>query len=315
VFVVPETNSDVLDGSVEDGHAPLVITVAAPHGPTQVRVWPATDPRHRPVLLACHDWTESGEVFEHLAQALDRRWTVIAPDAPGHGGTPWHEADRYHVADPLPATEAVLDRLPRLAGRAAPVVAFGHGVGALTATLMARSRPETVRHLVLEDPARSTPRRVPPRSRYRTLLYRLQGLDEDGLTAWTQRTYPDWPTPEHRSWARAIRSVDPALMDVPADWGEPLIALLADLSVPVTLIRGEPARGGWVSATAADRCAGVVAAGAEVVALPAGHHPRRQAGPEAFAAVVTALDSCDRPPTGPHPSAPSRSRRRRHHPG
>jgi pimeloyl-ACP methyl ester carboxylesterase len=267
------------------------------------------------VLLACHDWTESGEVFGTLAEALERRWTVIAPDSPGHGGTPWPRTDRYHVADHLPATEAVLDRLPRIAGRHPPVVALGHGVGALTATLMARARPGTVRHLILEDPARSTPRRVPPRSRYRTLVHQMHGLDGEELSARAERMHPDWSSAERLVWARAVGSVDPELMDAPADWGEPLICLLADLTMPVTLIRGERARGGYVSAAAARRCAQVVAAGAEVVSLPTGHHPRRQSGPDVLATVVSALDGCTRPVPAPLPRPVPRLRRRHHQPG
>src|SRR3954454_16530414 len=114
---------------------PLLARVAGPAGPVGGRVWPALEPaadvaagapgasgpkgsvrrarRRRgeagwPVLLAFHGCTDSGEVFGPLAQALGRGWTVVAPDAPGHGGTPWRGGRRYVMDDQVPAGVAVL---------------------------------------------------------------------------------------------------------------------------------------------------------------------------------------------------------------
>jgi pimeloyl-ACP methyl ester carboxylesterase len=280
--------------------SPLGVDVPTPAGRIRVHVWPAAEPAHRCVLLACHDWTEDGTVFGPLARALGHRWTVIAPDLPGHGDSPAPPARDQTpggdgpgtapvaLGDPLPVL-TVLDLLPEVAGRRAGVVLLGHGVGALTAARVAAARPGPVRHLVLEDPARATPRRVPSALRRARELHRLRAADPADRIDLTRTGHPGWVEEEYRPWARAASRIDPGHLDAPVDWGEPLLALLADVSCPVTLIRGEPAAGGWMSGTAAHRCTAACRAGAEVVALPAGHHPRRQAREPYLVALAVAL--------------------------
>lgn len=268
----------------------LTVRVPTPDGWVNVRVWPADAPvAGRPVLFTCHGWTDSGEVFGPLATALGRRWTIVAPDAPGHGGTPWTPTASYEVAEHALGAIAVLDALPAVAGRRAPVVAFGHSMGALTAARVATARPDVVRHLVLEEPARTTPRQVPSPARTRATVQALQAVDHAGRLAQLALVHPRWPADEADPWARSRAEVDLAQFDVPVDWGEPLIALLADVACPVTIVRGEPARGGQVSKTGARRCGAACRAGAEVIALAAGHNPRREARKPFVTALVAVL--------------------------
>src|SRR5438876_652242 len=85
-------------------------------GWTTSMAWPADPPDATgPVLLACHGWTDSAAVFDPLVHTLRRRWTVIAPDAPGHGGTPLRDGD-YVIADHAVAVLAVLEAMPRIPG-------------------------------------------------------------------------------------------------------------------------------------------------------------------------------------------------------
>jgi pimeloyl-ACP methyl ester carboxylesterase len=258
-------------------------------GPVSVHVWPARDGAdRRPVLLCCHGWTDSGAVFGPLAAALGRRWTVIAPDAPGHGGTPWPPAPRFRVADHAVGALAVLDRLPEVAGRRAGVVVLGHSMGALTAARLAAARPDVVRHLVLEDPARAVLRRTRSATSMRSRVGELRALDLPALIARGRAESPDWSPDEWEPWAGSKRVASLPALSVPVDWGEPLPALLADVVCPVTLVHGSLSRGGVVSPVAARRCAAACRAGCEVVALDAGHHPRRQAR-EPFVAVLASV--------------------------
>ncbi len=276
---------------MDDDRDCLAVRVTTATGPVQVRVFPTRTEggARRPVLFGCHGWTDSGEVFGPLAEALGRRWTVVAPDAPGHGGTPWPPAPRLVIADHAPGALAVLDRLPELHGRRSSVVLHGHSMGALTAARLAAARPGIVRHLVLEDPARSTPRRSPSSPQMRVWLRRLQRSDHADRVAQLKESNPDWPPDESGAWARSKIETDARQLDVPADWGEPLMALLSDVACPVTIIRGDPGRGGHVSATAARRCAAACPGGAEVIALPAGHNPRREARTQFVAALAAVL--------------------------
>jgi pimeloyl-ACP methyl ester carboxylesterase len=183
---------------------------------------------------------------------------------------------------------AVLDRLPQVAGVRADVIVLGHSMGALTAARVAAARPDIVRHLLLEDPARASLRRGPSAASMRVATAELQALDHAALVAFGHRRNPTWAPDEYEPWARSKHEMSLEALSVPVDWGEPLVELLADVPVPVTLVHGQPAQGGLVSAVAARRCAGACRGGCEVVGLDCGHHPRREAR-EPFIAVLASL--------------------------
>jgi pimeloyl-ACP methyl ester carboxylesterase len=214
---------------------------------------------------------------------------VVALDAPGHGGTPWTHGPVYSVPEHVADAVAVLDALPQVNRRRAPVVAFGHSMGALTAARLAAARPAAVVRLVLEEPARTTPRRAPSTLVMQAWLRRLRETDHAGRLDYLRREHRDWPADEHEPWARSKEEVDPNQLEAKVDWGESLVVLLSEVACPVTLVRGEPARGGLVSRTAALRCATVCAGGAEVIKLVAGHNPRREARPPFVAALADVL--------------------------
>jgi pimeloyl-ACP methyl ester carboxylesterase len=301
-----------VDLDSERGDA-LVAHVAGAGGRVRVRVWPALDPdaddpagslvrrrrrrkgeSGRPVLLAFHGWTDAGEVFGPLAEALGRRWTVIAPDAPGHGGTPWPAAPEFRLDDQIVTGVAVLDALPSVGGRRSPVVALGHSMGAIPAVGVAAARPRSVRHVVLEDPVRATRHAAPSQARRRRRVRTLQELDEAGRVDLAGAEHPDWPEDELLPWARAKAEVDLAHLRVPAEWGEPLAARLAGVRCPVTVVRGVLARGGLVSAAAGRAVAAACRGGCDVVALDAGHNVRREASAP-FVATVAAVLACYEP--------------------
>jgi len=267
----------------------MIVDLGTGAGDVRVRVWPAADgAAGRPVLLAHHGWSDSGEVFGPLATALGRRWTVVAPDAPGHGGTPSPPQSRYRLAEHAPRAVAVLDRLPQVAGRRAPVVVLGHSMGGVTAARVAGARPGAVSHLVLEDPVRAALRRPAGSVALRAWTARVRLLDEAALVAEGRAQVPPWPEDELGPWARSKREMAAWPTQVPLEWGEPLVALLAEVTAPVTLVHGRVSRGGLVSSVAARRCAAACRGGCEVVPLDCGHNPRRERR-EAFIAVLASV--------------------------
>jgi pimeloyl-ACP methyl ester carboxylesterase len=199
------------------------------------------------------------------------------------------------IADHATSALAVLDALPRLLGQVGQgqrtVVAFGHSMGALTAARLAATRPALVRGLVLEDPARTTLRRNQSSEGMLTWMRGLLAGDHASRIAWVRANHPDWPEAELEPWACSKEAVDLDHLERPADWGEPLSALLSEVHCPVLIIRGEPARGGIVSRTAARRCAAACPGGAQVLALDAGHSPRREAPEEFYSALKQVLST------------------------
>ena len=283
----------------------LRTTVRTPAGEVGIHVWPARGmasnragdddaavTARRPVLVALHGWTDGGADFGPLVAQLGDRWTVVAIDAPGHGRTPWPQGrdpgTAYAVPQAAEQVAAVIDALPRVGGRQARVVLLGHSMGAVSAAAAAALRPRAVVHVVLEDPARTTARAIRNPARRRQHLARLQAMSPQQREALSRNENPQWPAEVHPVWAATKAEVDPAHLRVPIEWGEPLVALLADVTVPVTLIHGRRDRGAIVSATAARRCAAACRAGCDVVQLYAGHSLRRDA-PGPFVAVLAAV--------------------------
>jgi pimeloyl-ACP methyl ester carboxylesterase len=134
---------------------------------------PSTGP---PLVLlhgAGHDW-KAGEL---LLEALLAQWHVYAPDQRGHGASSW-TPDEYSVQ--IYATDAATF-LQTVVGT--KTVLCGHSLGGVVALLVAASRPELVRALILVDVpftldalrARLTtmPAEMPPELRVDPTLHRV----------------------------------------------------------------------------------------------------------------------------------------------
>jgi pimeloyl-ACP methyl ester carboxylesterase len=95
-----------------------------------------------PVVLL-HGWMDSGETWQFLVDSLPERWSCVAPDWRGFGGTEW-PADGYWFADYFADLEALLAQL--CPGEPARLVA--HSMGGNVATMYAGIRPKRVRWVV-----------------------------------------------------------------------------------------------------------------------------------------------------------------------
>jgi pimeloyl-ACP methyl ester carboxylesterase len=135
-------------------------SVALSGGPTLViREWGRPDGA---VILLLHDLGSSGDSWRHVAPLLGQRFRVVAIDLRGHGGSS-HTTDYSFEAMRVDIIR-LLDALGFLG-----VIAIGHSMGGLVAYLLAATRPDLVRALVLEeipppDPA-NPPHELPRRSR------------------------------------------------------------------------------------------------------------------------------------------------------
>jgi len=98
-----------------------------------------------PGLLLLHGVTRCGADWEPLFPTLAENWKVIALDQRGHGESP--RAESYLV------TDYVADAVRIVREEAdAPLVIFGHSLGAMVAAAVAAELPERVRAIILEDP-------------------------------------------------------------------------------------------------------------------------------------------------------------------
>ena len=135
-------------------------SVALPGGPNlMIREWGRPDGA---VILLLHGLTSSGDSWRHVAPLLGKRFRVVAVDLRGHGGSSW--STDYSFETMRNDIIRLLDALGFLA-----VIPVGHSMGGLVAYLLAATRPDLVRALVLEevpppDPAKP-PHQVPRRSR------------------------------------------------------------------------------------------------------------------------------------------------------
>lgn len=97
-----------------------------------------------PTIVGIHDFTATGLWFGPLAEELDGRFHLLAPDLRGRGDAHAHPPAtslQTHVDD----VSALLDSLGRRC------ILVGHGTGAVTAWMTALDRPGVVDALVLLD--------------------------------------------------------------------------------------------------------------------------------------------------------------------
>src|SRR3954465_14627300 len=118
---------------------PDALDVPVSGGSLRVATWPGTgDP-----VLAIHGITSSSRSWPFLPEALDN--PVLAPDLRGRGRSnelPGPVGMAQHAED----CAAVVD-----ASGGAPLVVVGHSMGGFVASVLAATRPDLVRALVLVD--------------------------------------------------------------------------------------------------------------------------------------------------------------------
>jgi len=100
----------------------------------------------KPPFVLAHGLTDYGLCWVALAQALERDYDLIMPDARGHGRTSAPE-DGYGYTTLAEDLCAFCDAL----GLEKPLL-MGHSMGAATVAQLAAARPDLPRAIILEDP-------------------------------------------------------------------------------------------------------------------------------------------------------------------
>ena len=99
-----------------------------------------------PPLLFVHGFSHNRQVWRDVAEGLAERFRPIALDLRGHGDSGWCPEARYAPADLADDLLRVLDAL-----EIERVIAVGHSLGGIAATLFATAHPDRVRALALVD--------------------------------------------------------------------------------------------------------------------------------------------------------------------
>lgn len=97
-------------------------------------------------VLALHGLTGHGRRWERLARTRLADVGIVAPDLRGHGRSPW--TPPWTLEAQVADLAAVLDKIA-----AQPVVVVGHSYGGNLAVRLAAESPQSVRALILLDPA------------------------------------------------------------------------------------------------------------------------------------------------------------------
>jgi len=98
-----------------------------------------------PVFLL-HGWADMGMSFQFVADAMQDKWYLIAPDWRGFGDSDW-QSDGYWFPDYLADIESIIERI----SPQQPVRLVGHSMGGNVAWMYAGIRPERVSHAVSLD--------------------------------------------------------------------------------------------------------------------------------------------------------------------
>lgn len=106
---------------------------------------------NKPPVILLHGLMLSGACWTPLAQALEKDYDLIMPDARGHG---YSSAPNHGYCYNNLATDVInlIDALEL----DAPVL-LGHSMGGMTAAVVASQQPQRLRGLILADPTFLTP--------------------------------------------------------------------------------------------------------------------------------------------------------------
>lgn len=101
------------------------------------------------MAILLHGWMDVAASFQFIADRLDSRWRLIAPDQRGYGDTEWtrEPAGGYWFAEYVADLDALIDHV----SPGAPVHLVGHSLGGNVACLYAGIRPDRVKSLVSLD--------------------------------------------------------------------------------------------------------------------------------------------------------------------
>ena len=205
----------------------------------------------KPPLVLAHGITDDGLCWSPVALALADDYDVIMLDARGHGlsDAPLEGYGSIEQADDLAGLIRELDLQ-------SPII-LGHSMGAITTLVLAARHAKLPRAIALEDPppwwdpSFGQPHSPEWQAGMRAWITGLQKQSREAIIAAQRAAEPGWSEAELEPWADSklhfnLNVID-RLNDPQLDWA----AWAREVSCPVLLITGDPAKGALVTPQAA----------------------------------------------------------------
>ncbi len=230
----------------------------------------------KPPLILLHGFSDNGLCWIRAAQALEKNYDLIMPDAHGHG-----LSYRVTPGQPLNLVSDVAGLIQAL-NLEKPAL-LGHSMGAATAASVAATYPELVGVALLEDPPwfEKIPQAGGEEDSEESAhpwqwLLDLWEKPEAEIAAEGRRAHsPAWAEIEFDPWAASKLQLDRNIfqsMAHPAPWTE----VVPGIKCPTLLITAEPELGGLVNPQTAQQIANGWPLVQVVQIKGAGHNIRRE---------------------------------------
>ena len=243
----------------------------------------------KPAIVLAHGFSDDGLCWTPVAEMLASEYDVIMVDARGHGRSDGPEQG-YGLEEMAGDLARVITAL-----RLHHPAVLGHSMGAATTLILAGTRPDLVRAILLEDPPTWWVAGFPPgfhaerQAWMRANIIGLKRKTREELIAEQHAASPSWSEAELGPWANAkLRFSFNALNRfgaTPVDWQ----AILPRITCPALLITADPARQAIVSEEDAAALQALMPQ-LRVVHIPeAGHNIRREQFTRYIDAVRTFL--------------------------
>ncbi len=214
-------------------------------------------------LLMLHGVGRAGRTFSSLAMMFPERFHVRALDFRGHGSSGRANV-AYRVIDYVRDAVAAIDALP------APVILYGHSLGALVSAAAAAERPERITAVILEDPPSAEFWARLGETQYHPVFQAMRrwagrldltiseladGFGNEIVKSWSDgrqlRIRDVRDSVSLRFSAACIRELDPAVMDsiLQEHWlsDYDYTRVFSSIRCPLLLLRGNPDMGGMLS--------------------------------------------------------------------
>jgi len=240
---------------------------------------------NKPAFVLAHGFTDYGLCWAAVAQALERDYDLIMPDARGHGGSSAPESG-YGYTTLAEDLCAFCDAL----GLEQPLL-MGHSMGAATVAQLAAARSDLPGAIILEDPPwRETmpvgggARRGQADGLVKQIVAQ-NAMSAEALIGAQREHYPTWSDLEMVHWAESKRLVSPNAAQIITAKTAPWQETVSAITCPLLLLRADPDLGAIVTDATAEEARGLWRNGQDVRIDGAGHCIHR----EQFGAVMRAV--------------------------